>query len=110
MTLDELKRVVAKIQLGDNRQVDRLVLAEWFDTIGHLDFEDAIGAVKLHRQENPAYLMGAHIVAGARRVRDRREREQRISQRAIEPNRITLDRAEFERLTQEAIEANRREP
>lgn len=108
MTIDECKQVVAKIQLGDNRQVDRLVILEWFDTIGHLDFRDAIAAVKLHRQENPAYLMGAHVVAGARRAKALRERDERINApRAIEGNRITLDRAEFEKLTQQAIEAKR---
>lgn len=108
MTLDECKRVVAKIQLGDNRQVDRLVILEWFDTIGDLDFTDAIGAVKLHRQENPAYLMGAHVIANAGRVRLQRERTDRINApRAIEGNHITLDRDEFELLTLAAIEAHR---
>jgi hypothetical protein len=53
----ECAKVLAKIQLGDNRQVDQLVLDEWFDTIGHLRFEDAIGAVRLHRQESAAWLM-----------------------------------------------------
>lgn len=71
MTLDEMKKVLAKIQLGDNRQVDRASLAEWFDTVGHLDFAEAIGAVKLHRQESTEYLMPAHVIRNARRVQER---------------------------------------
>lgn len=69
MNVHEVAQVVTKIQLGDNRQVDRLVLAEWEDAIGHLPFQDAIEAVRLHRQESTDYLQPAHVVAGARRVR-----------------------------------------
>ena len=108
MTLDELKKVMAKIQIGDSRQVDRAVLLEWNDSIGDLVFEDAIEAVRLHRRESDKYLMPSHIRAGAARARDAREREERKRRPAIAPQRITLDRAEFERMTQEAIEARRR--
>ncbi|GLU88915.1 hypothetical protein Agsp01_11700 [Agromyces sp. NBRC 114283] len=69
MNRSECAKVLAKIQLGDNRQVDQLVLDEWFDTIGHLNFEDAIAGVRLHRQESTAYLMAAHVIANAGRVR-----------------------------------------
>jgi hypothetical protein len=68
----ECAKVLAKIQLGDNRQVDQLVLDEWFDTIGHLRFEDAIGAVRLHRQESSAWLMPAHVIGNVYRVRESR--------------------------------------
>ncbi len=72
MNSHEVAQVLTKIQLGDNRQVDRLVIAEWEDTIGHLRFEDAIAAVKMHRQESTAYLMPAHVIANARRIADAR--------------------------------------
>lgn len=72
MTLDECKQVVAKVQLGDNRQVDRLVIMEWYDTIGHLNAGDAIAAVKLHRQESTDYLQMAHVIRNAMRVKERR--------------------------------------
>lgn len=76
MTIDECKRVLAKIQLGDNRQVDELTLREWHDTIGHLNFADAVEAVRLHRQNSTDYLMPAHVVAGAKAVaRERVMRE-----------------------------------
>jgi hypothetical protein len=72
MTVDECKQVVAKIQLGDNRQVDRLVILEWFETVGFLQFEDARTAVTLHRQESTDYLQPAHIIRLANRVKDAR--------------------------------------
>jgi hypothetical protein len=72
MTPNDLKQVVAKIQLGDNRQVDALTLREWFDTIGHLDADDALRAVTMHRQESPDYLQPFHIITNARRIRNER--------------------------------------
>lgn len=74
MNKQECARVLAKIQLGDNRQVDALTLEEWFDTIGHLEYVDAIDAVRLHRQESDRYLMPAHVIQGARRIRNERAR------------------------------------
>lgn len=70
MTLDECKSVLTKIQLGDNRQVDRLVILEWFDNIGQLDYQDAIDAVRAHRQNEPdKYLSPGHIIAQVKRQR-----------------------------------------
>jgi len=110
MTIDELKQVVAKIQLGDNRQVDRLVLEYWWELIGNLDFEDTKQAVNFHRLEQPGkWLEPGHVVAGSKRARDIRERDARRNQPAIESNKITMpDRDEFERWTREAIEAARK--
>lgn len=111
MTVDEVKQVLAKVQLGDNRQVDRLVLAEWQDTIGDLDFADAIEGVRMHRRESTEYLLPAHVRANVRLLQARRERAERIkAQQAraeLPAPAITLDRPEFERMTKEAIEAHR---
>lgn len=79
MTEAECAKVLAKIQLIDNRQVDRLNLAEWFDSIGHLDFQAAIAAVRVHRQTSTDYLQPGHIVRivegfAAVRERDRTRR------------------------------------
>lgn len=57
----EMKRLLAKISLGDNRQVDQLVIDDWFETIGHLSYRDAYEAVVTHRQQSTDYLMPAHI-------------------------------------------------
>lgn len=72
MTKSECAKVLAKIQLGDNRQVDQLTLEEWFDTIGHLDFESAVAGVRMHRQESTDYLMPAHVIRNAHRARESR--------------------------------------
>jgi len=109
MTIDELKQVVAKIQLGDSRQVDRLVLEYWWELIGNLHFGDSLQAVNFHRLEQPGvWLEPGHVKAGARRARDIREREERRALPAPPPNVITLDRAEFERLTAIAADDARR--
>lgn len=72
MNKQEVAAVVAKVKLGDNREVNELVLMEWFDTIGHLDVRDAIEAVTMHRRESTAYLMPAHIIANVRRIKESR--------------------------------------
>lgn len=64
----EMKRLLAKISLGDNRQVDQLVIDDWFETIGHLTYKDAHGAVVTHRQQSTEYLTPAHITQIVRRL------------------------------------------
>lgn len=68
MNIDECAKVLAKIQLGDNRQADKATLAEWFDSIKTLRFEDAVEAVTIHRQESTEYLQPAHIHRNVRRI------------------------------------------
>jgi hypothetical protein len=77
MNYDECKRVLAKINLGDNRQVDNFVLAEWFDSIGDLDFQDCIEAVSMHRRESLDYLAPAHIHRNVHAIRTRRAEAQK---------------------------------
>jgi len=109
MNYEEVSAVLVKIQLGDNRHVDKegLVLRDWFDSIGDLNYSDAIAAVVLHRRESTEYLMPAHIRVGAKRARESREREERKRRPAIEHVPITLDRSKFEAETQAAIDAHR---
>lgn len=61
MNAFEMKRLLAKISLGDNRQVDQLVIDDWLETIGHLTYQDAYTAVVAHRRESTEYLMPGHI-------------------------------------------------
>lgn len=75
--------VLTKIQIVDNRNVDKLVNAEWLHAIGHLDYRDAIESVALHRRSSTEYLTPAHVVAGVRTVRAARAAAER-KQRAIE--------------------------
>ena len=95
MTTEEMARLLAKIQLGDNRQVTALVLQDWMETLGHLRYEDAYRAVVEHRRESTDYLMPAHITQRVRRYQ--REREMRERPLALEQRPITLDRAEYEK-------------
>jgi len=109
MNYEQTATVLAKIKVGDNREIDAqgIVLREWHESIGDLKFEDAIEAVRLHRRESSVYLTANHIRVGAVRARDAREREERKRQPAIEASKITLDRAKFEAETLAAIEAHR---
>lgn len=61
MNYDEMKHLLAKISLGDNRQVDKLIIADWLETIGHLAYQDAYQAVVTHRRDSTEYLMPGHI-------------------------------------------------
>jgi hypothetical protein len=74
----ELIKVIARIQAGDNRQVDQITLAHWRDMIGEYNFADAIAAVVMHFKHSTAYLQPAHIVENIRTVRD--EQRKAISQ------------------------------
>lgn len=65
----DLVKVLAKIQLGDNRQVDHGTVAFWRETIGDLDVQDALDAVAQHFRESTDYLQPAHL---RRIVKERR--------------------------------------
>ncbi|KRC52142.1 hypothetical protein ASE16_03580 [Leifsonia sp. Root227] len=112
MNIQETAAVLAKIKIGDNREIDSkgIVLREWHQEIGHLDYQDALEAVVMHRRESTEYLQAGHIVANVARIRRQRERDERVANpRQIEPPKITLDRAEFDRLTRVALEQARAE-
>ncbi len=106
MNLIELGGVVAKIQLGDGRQVDEATLAYWFEGIGHLPVSDALDAVLMHRQEAPGVWIDiGHVLANAKRVREAKAREIRIKRQALEPPKpVTLDRETFDRETEKWVE------
>lgn len=119
MNISETAAVLAKVKIGDNREVDSrgLVLTEWHDNIGDLVFEDAIAGVTMHRKESTDYLTFAHVRMNARRAKEARERiarrspdaaaiEQRNKALGVGP--IVFDRDQFEAETRAAIEATRK--
>lgn len=110
MNAEQVATVLAKVQLGDNRDVDALVLEEWIDTIGDLHFDDAIAAVRMHRKESTEYLTVAHIRRNVRRVRDEQERAERVVRarqfKAIAPP-VMPDRAELELVYQSSLRESR---
>lgn len=79
MNKQECAKVMAKIQLVDNRQVDALTLEEWFSTIGDLRFTDAVAAVTMHRQESDEWIQPVHVIRNTKRVRSALEREVRVA-------------------------------
>lgn len=105
MTRDEVVKVLARVQMDDNRQVDRVVVQSWVEEIGDLDFQDALDAVVMHRRETTAWLMAAHVRENVRRIRYARERAERVAApKAIRAPEITLDREAFEKETNRWIE------
>lgn len=72
MNQQEVAKVLARIQAGDNRTVDQVTLAHWGETIGHLPFEDALEAVVMHFRESSDYLVAAHVIRNAARIREAR--------------------------------------
>lgn len=107
MNIQETAAVLAKIKIGDNREVDSkgLVLREWHEAIGDLEYGDAIEAVAMHRRESSAYLVPAHVRENVKRVHAYRERADRVSSpRQVEPPNITLDREAFDRETEYWVE------
>lgn len=97
MTREQVAAVLAAVQLGDGRQTDRVVLDYWAGLISEVHPADALAAVTLHRREQPGvWLEPGHIISGARRAREAREREERMNRPAIESQPIILDRAAHE--------------
>lgn len=108
MNIQETAAVLAKIKLGDNREVDSagLVLREWHDAIGDLEYRDAVEAVVMHRKDSISYLLPAHVRANVRLIVARRERALRASNMGrLEASRpSTFDRATFEAATAHFVE------
>lgn len=91
MTIDEMKVVLAKVQLGDNRQVDKATLLEWFDTAGFLNGQDALEAVRMHRRESTDYLQPAHLIKNVGRIHEQRGRQVLLNSPDSCPHKFTAD-------------------
>lgn len=105
----ELSKLLTIASLVDNRTVTPETVEAWHAAIGHLGYNDSVDALNVHRRDSTEYLQPAHITAGVRLITARRARDNRINQQAIEQRSITLDRAEFERLTALYTEQARKE-
>ncbi|QWT24960.1 hypothetical protein KPL76_06275 [Subtercola sp. PAMC28395] len=91
MNIEEMKVVLAKVQLGDNRQVDKATLMEWFDTAGFLNGPDALEAVRMHRRESTDYLMPAHLIRNVGRIHEQRGRQMQLNSPDRCPHKYTAD-------------------
>jgi hypothetical protein len=86
MTPDQTKMILAKAALIDNRIIDIHVIKAWHEVIGRFDYEDAIAALTLHRQNSTEYLLPAHIKDNIRSAKLMRASNE-ARQRAIEVTR-----------------------
>lgn len=73
MIRDQFNALLTRIQVLDNRQVDRMTAEAWWPLIGALDYQDAVTALETHFREYPdVYLKPGHLVQGVRRIRNDR--------------------------------------
>ena len=79
----EVAQLLAKIKIGDNREINELVIAEWHDTVHGLLFADAIAGVTMHRQESSEYLQPVHVMRNVRRIMLARVEVQRGIEAAV---------------------------
>lgn len=54
----------------DNRKVTPEVVEVWFPIVGHLDYQASLASLKLHFTESTDWLLPAHIIRGAARLRE----------------------------------------
>jgi hypothetical protein len=83
----ETAKLLAKMQLIDNRKVDRATVEAWHEAIGHQDYADALEALDRHRRTSDAYLMPSHInvlCAAVKQDRDR-DRAHALALKALPP-------------------------
>lgn len=72
MQLLQVGELLARIAVGDNRQVDHATIAMWHEVVSDLDFTDACEAVRRHRMTSADYLLPVHVRAGVKRIREER--------------------------------------
>lgn len=108
MNIVEVGKLLTIASAYDNRTVSKESAVAWNEVIGDIDFDVAVEAVKAHFRTSTDYLLPAHVVSGARRVREALEREERKSRPALPRPVITLDRERFDREVEAAILAERK--
>jgi phage terminase large subunit-like protein len=84
MTLLDMKNLLIKISIVDNRVLAVETVREWHSILGELFLDECIEAVNLHRQESTEYLQPAHIKTLVRRIRSGRAQEREHEARELE--------------------------
>lgn len=70
MTIEQITALLMRIQIIDNRRIDKAVLLEWeVDLAGVDDFPAAMEAVTMHRAESSEWLLPVHIRRNVERIR-----------------------------------------
>lgn len=81
----EVAKLLTRASAVDNRIVTEEGVTAWLELLGNVPYEFAVAAVNEHFKMSTEYLMPAHIITGARRARDRAERDERVRQ-ITDPN------------------------
>lgn len=69
----------------DGRKVSQSVAKVWARDLERVDFDVAVEAATLHYRESSDWLMPAHVIRNARRVREAWDRAERV-RRQLEPD------------------------
>ena len=113
MSPADVTRLLAIISTFDNRRVEESTIAAWSAVFDGTPWTlaQAREAVVRHVRTSTDYLQPAHVIAGARIVRDEEEREER-RQRALNPPERTYGApkpADFDAIMERAREEARLE-
>ncbi|OZC55106.1 hypothetical protein CH289_07905 [Rhodococcus sp. RS1C4] len=82
MTADQMTELLQKIQIIDNRQLDRLVLSQWLEAAHDASWtaDEAHAALRYHRAQSTEYLVPAHLT---KIIRERRRQPAPVGTLAI---------------------------
>lgn len=113
MSPADVTRLLAVISTFDNRRVEESTIAAWSAVFAGTPWTlaQAREAVVRHVRTSTDYLQPAHVIAGARIVRDEEDREER-RQRALNPPERTYGDpkpADFDAIVERAREEARQE-
>lgn len=76
MNIEQTANLLAKVSVYDHRQVDQATILAWHESIGHLDYDEALMAVGVHFRQANEYLMPAHITKLTREAQAAEWREE----------------------------------
>lgn len=68
MNIEETGKLLARVQVLDNRRVDEATILAWHELVEDLEFAHAVEAVRLHFRESTTYLVPAHVRANVERI------------------------------------------
>ena len=66
MNIQETSRVLAKIQVFDNRRVDEATILAWHEVLAPYDYQKALDAVTAFYREDRKWIMPADIALRCR--------------------------------------------
>lgn len=78
MDLREAFQLLTLASARDGRTVDREVALVWAEDLKFVLLADAVEAATLHYRETTDWMMPSHVITNVRRLRERRERDERI--------------------------------